>query len=150
MTLAIRSGEFHMGNRQLTLRSEEDIEQALQRASWLARPMVEKVKLDLPAAGDDEQQQKAGEIKRLFNDCGCLWGAPGFILGFGIYYLIHLQGAGFSWATLGVSALAGILSALAAKFLALLWSFWQLRRTLSELKMKKTQTQTTPDKEETP
>lgn len=123
-----------MPNMHLELRTEADLEQAMDYISWLNRPVVKDVSLDISTLGKAQEQKLAKRLQRLFNDCGCLWGAPGFFLGSGIYLLSHLQSSGASWTTLGISALIGTGSALGAKFLGLLWSFWQLQQIFAELK----------------
>lgn len=125
-----------MSHLHLEIKDRQDLEQVMGYASWLSRPVVKRVSLDFSMLGKDREQELENRLTRLFNDCGCLWGAPGFFLGCGLSLLTHLQGAGFSWSAVGVSALIGVGSALGAKLIGLLWSFWQLQKTLTQLKTK--------------
>ena len=128
-----------MSHLHLELKDRQDLEQAMGYVSWLSRPVVKQVSLDFSMLGKDREQELEKRLTRLFNDCGCLWGAPGFFLGSGLSYLAYLEGAGFSWSAVGISALIGTASATGAKLLGLLWSFCQLQRTLSQLKARLTQ-----------
>jgi len=128
-----------MPNLHLELKDKHDVERAMGYVSWLSRPVVKDVSLDVSILGEDKTQKLEKRLHRLFNDCGCVWGAPGFFLGFGTHLVTQLPRTGFSWTSLGVSALIGAGSAIGAKFLGLLWSCWQLHRTLTSLKTKLSQ-----------
>ena len=111
----------------IKLKNQFDVEQAAQLVSWLNRPSVDNVQVSLPWLDENEQGQSARALKYLFNDCGCLWGGPAFLITFVSYVVIQLHTSAFSWAMLGSAFLIAVGVALVAKFLGLGWSRWRLR-----------------------
>ena len=111
----------------LYLKRQIDLEEASRHIVWLGRPHVESINVALPWLEASEQQKLTKKLQFLFNDCGCLWGTPAFLITF-IYFLsTKLSQSVFSWEILGISFLFGIGSALLAKFLGLRWSYWRLK-----------------------
>lgn len=115
----------------LVLNNQADIESALGLVSWLARPMLNKVELGLPRISEKEQNRIAKSIKNTFNDCGCFWGAPAFLLSFFIsfYYLSNP-----SFWEVAYTFFFSVFVAICAKLLALYVSYKRLKNQLNHLK----------------
>ncbi|MBE9168682.1 hypothetical protein IQ238_14595 [Pleurocapsales cyanobacterium LEGE 06147] len=112
---------------RIILENTKDLEKAIALISWLNRPSVEQVLVKLPWLEKAEQQQFEKALKFLFNDCGCQWGTPAFLIIFTWYFSTKLREGDFSWNDLGMSLLIGVFTALTAKLLGLAWSHWRLK-----------------------
>jgi len=116
---------------RLVLNNQADIESALGLTTWLSRPMLNQVELSLPQISKSEQNRFAKSIKNAFNDCGCFWGAPAFILSFAIsfYYLNNP-----SYLEVAYTFFFSVFVAISAKLLALYFSYKRLKNQLNHLK----------------
>ena len=65
---------------KIILKNKQDLTQAVGHVSWLNRPDVEEVVVELPWIDTHEQRQSAKTLKSLYNDCGCLWGTGAFLI----------------------------------------------------------------------
>lgn len=119
---------------KLSLENAEDIKRAESMVSWLNRPQIEDVILALPWLDAGLRERTAKKTKFLFNDCGCFWGGPSFLIVFSIHFFPGLSMAGFSWRMLGFSFLYGMAAGVTAKFLGLTWSLYRLKRLLRSLR----------------
>lgn len=108
-------------------KSRRDLDRAAQLVSWLNRPAVDHIVVLLPGLDRFERHRSAKTLKFLFNDCGCIWGAPAFVATFSYVLATHIQANGFSWSILGYSFGIGFCVALVAKLVGLAWSYWRLK-----------------------
>ena len=100
--------------------------------TWLSRPVVRDV--DMPETLADRVRWQR-RLRALFNDCGCVWGGPGF--------LAALLGAFWLWGkAVWASPFAillwigtAICAALLAKLIALKVSHIRLRKNLKTLEL---------------
>jgi len=104
----------------------DDLNRAAALASWLNRPSVDVVEVLLPWLDADEQARSAKIIRDLFNDCGCLWGAPAFVVSVAGVLVPQLVSRGWSWPAFGRAILVGVAAGFAGKLLGLAWSRWRL------------------------
>ncbi len=111
----------------LKLKNQADLKEAATYISWLNRPHIESVLVSLPWLGKAEQSRLAKTLRFLFNDCGCLWGSPAFMIAFIYNFSIKLPENSFSFTILGYTFLISGVVALLAKFLGLGWSYWRLK-----------------------
>jgi hypothetical protein len=100
-------------------------------ASWLGRPSVDRVVVDLPWVEEDDRQRVAKALRRYFNDCGCFWGTPVFLVAL-LSGLILLDGADTWQGVVGCIVFALVAGA-AGKLLGLAWSRWRLLAWLRRL-----------------
>ncbi len=94
---------------------------------WIRRPTVRRVTVQLPGLEQAQCSRAEKALKFLFNDCGCLWGAPVFLAVFLAGFLPRLNAAGFSWIAFGGWFLGAAIPAIAAKFVGLAWSYRKLK-----------------------
>jgi hypothetical protein len=119
---------------KIVLGNREDIERAISQSSWLNRPTFDQVTVLLPWLNEEQQTRAAKKIKFLFNDCGCMWGGPVFLIVFSVIFFGKISEKGFAWPILGVSFLIGAAAAISAKFLGLAWSCWRLKAWLNKIR----------------
>lgn len=119
---------------KIVLNNREDIDWAMSQTSWLNRPTCELVIVLLPWLDETQRTRAAKKIRFLFNDCGCLWGGPVFLIVFSVRFFSKISGKSFSWPILGISFLIGAAAAIIAKFLGLAWSRWRLRAWLNKIR----------------
>ena len=115
---------------RLTIRTRDDLQATAGMASWLRRPPVRDVIIDIPSIEDDVCRQAAKALRRHFNDCGCFWGAPAFLLAL---LALLFRGGAHTWT--GVTASLGLALAAGAggKLLGLAWSRSRLLAWLRRL-----------------
>lgn len=118
---------------RLVLDGRSDLERTERLATWLSRPAVDDVCVTLPWLDEDERHRVARAIQTYFNDCGCLVGAPAFVLA--LAWCLHASPwpDGSAWAAAGYTLLASVGAALAGKGAGLLWSRWRLRVLLRRM-----------------
>jgi hypothetical protein len=63
----------------LHIRTIADLHRAEQLVSWLHRPHVHRVQVELPRMAADERRRVSETAGRDFNDGGCFWGVPAFL-----------------------------------------------------------------------
>lgn len=117
---------------RLVLASEDDLVRAAALVTWLDRPAVEQVRVDVPWLDRAEREATAAVIAARFNDCGCRWGEGVFVLALGWSLWTGAWGDGLL-AALGSAVLLSLLAAVAAKLGALAWSAWRLRALLDQM-----------------
>lgn len=118
----------------LELEDLEDLDRASVLASWLNRPSVEAVRVTLPWLGGDERLRAAEELHRQFNDCGCFWGGPAFLLVLGGSIAMRTSEGESPWSATGMALVAAVPAAVAAKLLGLAVSRWRLMACLRDLR----------------
>ena len=117
----------------LVIEDAHDLDRTAELAASLARPTVGQVHVRLPWLDHDERARSASALTRLFNECGCLWGAPAFLS------VLAWGALGAPWSSLGTPAALGLSmllatsAGLAAVVSALVWSRWRLRVLLAQL-----------------
>jgi hypothetical protein len=117
----------------LVIEDAHDLDRTARLAAGLARPAVGQVHVRLPWLDHAEQARSASALARLFNECGCLWGAPAFLS------VLAWGALGAPWSTLGTLAAIGVsmllatTAGLAAVVFALVWSRWRLQVLLAQL-----------------
>jgi len=114
------------------IRSLTDVRRAERLNQWLSRPDVEDVRIEADIA-EPERTRVQSRIADLYNDCGCIWGPPAFVLSFAAVALPQILYAGFSWRVLAGGFLIGAAAAILAKLTALYVSHIRLRRLLHQL-----------------
>ena len=118
---------------RLVLASRADVLAASRLVRWLNRPAVEQVVVAIPALSERERQRIATKLQGLFNDCGCAWGAPAFLVTLGLL----IVGSPWRHTSSGVAVamtLAGaVAAAVLAKLTALAWSRWRMKALFSRL-----------------
>lgn len=112
---------------RLVLHGRSDLERTARLATWLSRPAVDDVSVTLPWLTEDERHRAARAIRRYFNDCGCLAGAPAFVIALAWCLAANPWPAGPAWSAAGYTLLASVGAALAGKGAGLFWSRWRLR-----------------------
>jgi hypothetical protein len=117
----------------INIKNQKDIEEVLKYVSWLNRPNVDKLILSLPWLSKKQQSKYEKRLKFLFNDCGCLWGGPAFLITFSILFFSKLTTHGISLNFLWKPFLIGIIAAFLGKFLGLRWSYWRIKRYFNEI-----------------
>jgi hypothetical protein len=129
-----RGGRPSTGRRlsTLELRDRGDLERASALVSWLHRPSLDDVVVQLPWLSQHERARAASALRRLFADCGCLWGGAAFLLVTAAGLVVTARG-GLAAAELGVTVGAAIAAAFAAKLAGLAWSRWRLRVWLQRI-----------------
>ena len=118
---------------KIQLNNRDDVERARSLATWLSRPAVDQVVITIPWLPERQRARLEKRIKYLFNDCGCLWGGPVFLVVFSAVLVTKWSSGGFSWPTLGVSFGIGAMAALTAKFTALACSGVRLKSLLNRI-----------------
>jgi hypothetical protein len=113
---------------KIILDSRADLEEAVQLISWLNRPTIDQVVVSIPWLDRNDQKRSEKFLKRLFNDCGCQWGAPTFLITIILSSLTVLREIGITWYTMGLSFLISVCIAFVAKLLSLAWSCWRLKK----------------------
>ena len=116
----------------MRIASFADVQHAHRLNRWIGRPAVDEVSVDL----DLEQPERLAlesRLETLFNDCGCLWGAPAFLLGFLAFAWPRFARTGFEWSTAAAAFAVAVVAAVAAKLLALYASHLRLRTELDRL-----------------
>jgi hypothetical protein len=110
-----------------------DLDRATHLASWLQRPRVHAVLVELPWVPPDERRRVDRTAARYFNDCGCFWGMPAFVT---VLLTCQMWAPWFEsrWLGFGVSLLVSVEGALAGKLAGLAWSRWRLTRLLQGLR----------------
>jgi len=119
--------------RLLSLATAGDVADAVALVSWLNRPAVNQVSVEIPWLTSSEREDAAARLQRLFNDCGCGWGAFAFLAVLAVRLGPHLRGGEMSWTMLGWAILLSAGAAAGAKMLALAWSRWRLLSWLERL-----------------
>jgi hypothetical protein len=117
----------------LKLESLRDLQEAMGLVSWLGRPTVQSVRVTLDWVEEADRQRLAERVRFLFNDCGCVWGGPAFLVAFTAFFVPSLMAGAFSWSLLGAAFLLGLVGALVGKILGLAWSYRQLRALLAQM-----------------
>ena len=125
------SGKIAM---RLVIESINDLDRAERLVSWLNRASVDQVLIALPWIDGAEQRRIARRLKRYFNDCGCLWGAAIFVFMFICSLSVGPWSNTRTPVVVGVSVLVSVPAALAAKLMALAWSYWRLKVLLNRMK----------------
>lgn len=118
----------------ITISDPADLPKVQQLNSWLHRPSIRKVEIELSHLSEEEQAKAAQKIKHLFNDCGCLYGEI-VLFAFLSWKIIPLVVAGtFQWSMLlhllPIAVVLGIL----AKLIGLYWSYQKLHTYLQKMK----------------
>lgn len=116
----------------ISITGPHDARRLRARATWLGRPLVRSVEVSLPSLDGGARERTARRLRRLFNDCGCLWGAPTFLVTFGVL-LARAWPAGLGWRSVVLAFAVAVAAAFGAKLLALAWSRWRLLRLLADL-----------------
>lgn len=118
----------------ITISELADLPKVQQLNSWLNRPSIRKVTIELPHLEEQEQAKAAKKIKHLFNDCGCLYGEI-VMFSFLGWKIIPLALAGtFAWNMLLYLLPIAIGLGILAKLIGLYWSYQQLHSYLQHLK----------------
>ena len=117
----------------ILIRTRDDLIRVMLLNSWLKRPAVRRVEINFNSLDMKQKKRIQRRIEFLFNDCGCLWAAPVFVVTFlsiwGFYYVDSI----YVWALLGLSLILSVLVALMTKFMVMYWSYRQLETELNRL-----------------
>jgi hypothetical protein len=107
-----------------------DLDRAETLVSLLRRPHLDRVTVTLPGLDATERERTAAIIRRLFNDCGCDWGALALVTAVvGVLMVGPSGGPAVAAAVLGCLA-----AAVAGKLLGLSWSRRRLLLRLRALR----------------
>lgn len=118
-----------MGNRSgdvaLDIRSRGEAERVAASFGWFSRPQLVSVDIAIEGVDDRRAAVLGDRIRRLSNDCGCVWGETALLCGLIFSWLV---GIGWGW---GVGVCAG--AAVVGKLAGLAWSRHRLVRLLRRL-----------------
>ena len=117
----------------IRMQSLSDLEAIIGLNSWLRRPQVRSLKIDLLDIDGNQVLILEKRIKRLFNDCGCFWAAPVFLGVFLILFGLQFAGNSFAWSAILSSFAISIVVGMIAKFSAMYWSYKELQKELEQL-----------------
>ena len=115
------------------IENDDDITHLQQHNSWLNRPYIHGIEVKLTGINPHERVQYEKQVKRLFNDCGCGWGALIFLLTLPSCYLLISHSTAALWTEISASIFTAIVFGFFAKLMKLKWSQVQLREILLEI-----------------
>jgi hypothetical protein len=118
----------------ITINTVKDIEMMGLYNSWLSRPCVRNISITPNKISEAACHHYEKRIKSLFNDCGCIWASPIFIVAFFLVSEKLEVKAIALWKELAISFLIAVSAAFITKLTALGWSYYRLNITLAELK----------------
>ena len=80
----------------IRIQTQDELSRVRNLNSWLRRPSVRRLELDIASLDTKQKERFEKRVKDLFNDCGCLWAAPVFLLSFLLIFALHYGQSNFA------------------------------------------------------
>ncbi len=117
----------------MVLRFPQDIQRAKAANTWINRPTVQKVEVDLNL-DQQRSRQIAAKVKALFNDGAYLWTLISFAVSFSALILgCYLLNNEISWSVVGISCGISLLVSITIKLFGLYITHLKLEAELQAL-----------------